>query len=116
VRIRKRIKPQRVPARPGVFKRLKNFVVLVEQLPYGASWLTEKRVARVVLAAGVIIMAFGAALFAVAWRARLSWLGEGAFVITLVGWMMVILAFAFGLVGWAARVFPHWGPSRKHKD
>jgi hypothetical protein len=113
--VRDRIKPKRAPAHSGVFKRFKDFVVLVEQLPYGASRLTEKRVARVVLGTGIVIMAVGAALFSVAWRARLSWLGETAFVITLIGWMMVILAFAFGLVGWAARVFPH-SPRQNQRD
>jgi hypothetical protein len=92
--------------RPKAFQRLVDFFLFLEQLPFGASWLSEKRAARGVMAAGLLVMAIGGSLFAVAWRAHLTALGETAFVITLVGWMMVILGFAFAMVGWAARTFP----------
>jgi hypothetical protein len=100
----------------GAFQKLVDFVALIEHLPYGASWMTEKKVARAALGAGIFIMALGAALFAVAWRAKITWLGETAFAITLVGWMMVILGFAFGVIGWASGVFSRGkAPQRKSK-
>jgi hypothetical protein len=79
---------------------------LIEHLPYGASRMTEKKAARGAMGLGVFVMAVGAAFFAVAWRAKLTWLGETAFTVTLIGWMMVILGFAFNVIGWAAQVFP----------
>jgi len=91
---------------PGVWGRLVGFMVFLEQIPYGASRLSEKRAARGVLVAGTLVMALGAALFTVGWWARLTPLVETAFIIALVGWMMVILGFAFGFVGWAAHKVP----------
>ncbi len=90
---------------------------MVEHLPYGASHMTEKKAARGVMGAGIFVMVVGAAFFTVAWRARITWLGETAFAVTLIGWMMVILGFAFGVIGWAAGVFPHSRSlPRKPKD
>ena len=83
-----------------------NFISMMENLPYGASLIQEKRVARAGMGTGVLVMAFGAAFFSVGWKFHITWLVETAFVITLVGWMMVILGFAFGVVGWAAKHIP----------
>ncbi len=77
----------------------------MEQIPYGATMLQEKRAARGILGSGILIMAVGAAIFAVGWWGKWTWLVETAFFITLVGWIMVILGFAFGVVGWVARIF-----------
>jgi len=68
--------------------------------------MQERRVWRGALGTGILVMAIGAAIFAVGWRAQWTWLVETAFFVTLVGWMMVILGFAFGSVSWAARTFP----------
>ncbi len=87
-----------------------NFLSLVEQIPYGASLMREKRVSRGSMGAGILVMAGGAAIFVLGWWQKWTWLVETAFFITLVGWMMVILGFAFGVVGWAAHRF-----SRKAK-
>jgi hypothetical protein len=95
--------------RSRFFKKLAGFVALIEHLPYGASHMTEEKAARGAMGAGIFVMAVGAAFFAVAWRAKITWLGETAFTVTLIGWMMVILGFAFNVIGWAARVFPPKG-------
>src|SRR5208282_4833837 len=100
------------PAKPGLGKRIYRFVSLVEHLPYGASLIQEKRVARGVMGVGVCVMAFGAAIFSIGWKLRVTWLVETAFFITLVGWMMVILSLAFGVVGWAAKYIP-FHPGKK---
>jgi hypothetical protein len=93
-------------AKRGVGKRFYDFFSLVENLPYGASLLHEKKVARVAMGVGVLVMAAGAAIFSIGWKFHVTWLVETAFVITLIGWMMVILGFAFGVVGWAAKYVP----------
>jgi hypothetical protein len=89
-----------------VGERVFNFVSLVEHLPYGASMMQEKRVARVAMGTGLLIMAVGASLFAIGWGWKLTWLVEIAFVITLIGWMMVIIGFAFWVVSSVAKKFP----------
>jgi hypothetical protein len=89
-----------------VGERIFNFVSLVEHLPYGASMMQEKRVARVAMGTGLLIMAVGASLFAIGWGWKLTWLVEIAFVITLIGWMMVIIGFAFWVVSSFAKKFP----------
>jgi hypothetical protein len=93
-------------AKPGVGEKIFNFVSLVEHLPYGASMMQEKRVARVAMGTGLLIMAVGASLFAIGWGWKLTWLVEIAFVITLIGWMMVIIGFAFWVVSSFAKKFP----------
>jgi hypothetical protein len=87
-------------------KRIYNFVSMVEQLPYGASLMQEKKVARVTMGTGLLVMAVGATLFAIGWGWKLTWLVETAFVITLIGWMMVIIGFAFWVVSSFAKKFP----------
>ncbi len=78
----------------------------LEQLPYGASFLREKEIARALMSAGSKIMAVGAAIFAIGWWDKISWLVETAFVITLVGWMMLIIGFAFWIVARLAKYMP----------
>jgi hypothetical protein len=94
------------PTKPGVGKRVYNFISLVEHLPYGASMMQEKRVSRVTLRTGLLVMAVGASIFAVGWSLKLTWLVETAFFITLIGWMMVIIGFAFWVVSSFAKRFP----------
>ncbi len=67
--------------------------------------MQEKRVSRGSLGTGILVMALGASIFALGWWQKWAWLVETAFFITLVGWMMVILGFAFAVVGWAAHHF-----------
>ncbi len=95
------------PAKTGVGKRIYNFISLVEHLPYGASMMQEKRVSRVTLGTGLLVMAVGATLFAIGWGMKITWLVETAFFITLIGWMMVIIGFAFWVVSSFAKKFPH---------
>jgi hypothetical protein len=90
----------------ALWNRAYNFFSLVEQLPYGASIMQEKKVSRGILGLGVLVMAVGAAIFATGWTLHWNWLVEIAFVITLVGWMMVILGFAFWVVSHLAQRFP----------
>jgi hypothetical protein len=89
-----------------VGERIFNFVSLVEHLPYGASMMQEKRVARVAMGTGLLVMAVGSSIFAIGWGIKLTWLVESAFVITLIGWMMVIIGFAFWVVSSFAKRFP----------
>jgi len=92
------------PRGPGVLrKKIANYFSTIENLPYGASLLTEKKAAKTVVGAGILIMAFGAVLFSIGWKGHVPWVAETAFVITLIGWMMVVLGFAFGFVGWASK-------------
>jgi hypothetical protein len=83
-----------------------DFVVFLEHLPYGASMLQEKRASRGVLGSGIVIMAVGAAVFSIGWKLHLNPVAETAFVITLVGWIMVIVGFAFWVVSTLAAKFP----------
>lgn len=85
------------------------FISFIEQLPYGATMLQEKKVARGAMGTGILVMAVGASIFSLGWWQKWTWLVETAFFITLVGWMMVILGFAFGVVGWAAHRFSRKG-------
>jgi hypothetical protein len=75
---------------------------LVEGLPYGASRLKDRSVARGAVRVGVGLMAFGAALFAVGWRAKANRLLEIAFGVTVVGWMALVIGSAFWLVSMIA--------------
>ena len=95
-------------------KTVVNFIAMAENLPYGASLIQEKKVARVAMGLGIIVMAFGAAFFSVGWKLHITWLVETAFVITLIGWMMVILGFAFGVVGWVAKYIPFKPGKSRH--
>ncbi len=79
---------------------------MVEQLPYGASMMQEKKVSRVTLGTGLLVMAVGASIFAIGWGMKITWLVEAAFFITLIGWMMVIIGFAFWVVSSFAKRFP----------
>ena len=92
-------------SRPGWGKRMVGFITILEQIPYGASMLQERRVARGVMGFGVLVMAVGSAFFALGWWQKWTVWVETAFFFTLAGWMMVILGFAFAAVGWAARIF-----------
>jgi len=67
--------------------------------------MQEKRVSRGSMGAGILVMAVGASIFSLGWWQKWTGVVETAFFITLVGWMMVILGFAFGVVGWAAHRF-----------
>jgi hypothetical protein len=93
-------------SRPGLGKRIYNFITLVENLPYGASLMQEKKVSRVAMGVGILIMAFGGVIFSVGWKWKITWVVETAFIISLIGWMMVILGFAFGVIGVAAKYVP----------
>ena len=66
--------------------------------------MREKRVALVAMGAGFLLMTVGATLFAVGWRTKLEWVVETAFGVTLIGWMLLIISFAFWVVSaFAAR-------------
>ncbi len=93
-------------SQPGVGKRIYNFISLVEQLPYGASLMQEKKVARVAMGSGLLTMAVGASIFAFGWGLKITWLVETAFFITLIGWMILIIGFAFWVVSSFAKRFP----------
>lgn len=93
-------------ASPSVAKKIYNFIALIEQLPYGASLMQEKKVARVAMGTGLLIMATGSSLFSAGWWMKVNWLVETAFVITLIGWMMLIIGFAFWVVSSFAKNFP----------
>ena len=86
---------------------------MLEHLPYGASLMQEKKVSMGTMESGILIMAVGATLFAIGWASHWTWLVEIAFVLTLVGWMMVILGFAFWVVSHFAKIVPF--KSMKHK-
>jgi hypothetical protein len=100
------LKKRKKPSKLDLFNRAYRFLSLVEQLPYGASMMEEKKVSRGTLGLGVLVMAVGATIFAIGWTLHLNWLVEIAFVITLIGWMMVILGFAFWAVSTFAKRFP----------
>jgi hypothetical protein len=102
----KKTTPASRRSKPEIGKRVVHFISLVEHLPYVASLLREKKAARVIMGVGILVMAVGAAFFSVGWKWKIPWLVETAFVITLIGWMMVILGFAFGVVGLAAKYIP----------
>ena len=105
------LKKRKKPSKPALWERATSLFSLIEHLPYGASLIQEKKAYRGLLGLGILTMAFGAALFATGWWAKWSWLVETAFVITLVGWMMVILGSAFWVVSTLAKKFPvkdHW--------
>lgn len=74
--------------------------------------MQEKRVSRVTLGTGLLVMAVGAFIFAIGWGMKITWLVETAFFITLIGWMMVIIGFAFWVVSSFAKKFPI--KNRKH--
>jgi len=75
---------------------------LADGLPYGASKLHDRRMARRVMGGGVLLMAVGATVFAVGWRYKFNGLEQAAFVITLIGWMALIIGFAFWFVSTVA--------------
>lgn len=68
--------------------------------------MQEKKVARVTMGTGLLVMAVGASIFAFGWGLKITWLVETAFFITLIGWMMVIIGFAFWAVSSFAKKFP----------
>ncbi len=105
-RSKKKIPPASRRSKPGIGKRVADIISLVEHLPYVASLLREKKAARVIMGTGILVMAIGAAIFSIGWKWHITWLVETAFVITLIGWMMVILGFAFGVVGLLAKFIP----------
>ena len=72
-------------------------------MPYAASRLKEKQTARALLQGGSGLMAFGGAVFAVGWWGHWNGMLEAAFIITLVGWMMVVIGFAFWVVSHAVQ-------------
>lgn len=90
----------------GLFNLIKNTIQTLEELPYGATYLQEKRVARVGFGLGLLLMAFGAAIFSVAWSRKWAYPLDIAFVVTLVGWMIIIISFAFWIVSSLAKRFP----------
>ena len=47
---------------------------------------------------GVLLMALGATVFAVGWSHQFNGLEQAAFGMTLIGWMALIIGFAFWFV------------------
>jgi hypothetical protein len=82
---------------------LNKLISIIGRLPYGADSNEEKWVARVAMGGGALLMATGSAFFAVAWSFKFSRLLDTAFVLTLVGWMLLIVSFAFWFVASIAK-------------
>jgi hypothetical protein len=87
-------------------------VSILERLPYGASRLEEGLVAWTAVGSGTLLMALGSALFAVGWWRKLNALMDVAFVVTLLGWMLLIISSAFLFVTTVAKKFPGKGPRK----
>jgi hypothetical protein len=84
---------------------------LADGLPYGASKLHDTQASTRVLGGGVLLMAVGATVFAVGWRFKINSLEAFAFVLTLIGWMALVIGFAFWFVTTVAKKFgktPAW--------
>jgi vacuolar-type H+-ATPase subunit I/STV1 len=106
----KTLKPKKKNTTPrrskGLGRKVVDLFSAVEHLPYGASLMTEIKAAKMTVGMGVLNMAFGAVLFSIGWKGHIPWVAETAFVITLIGWMMVVLGFAFGVIGWTSKYLP----------
>jgi len=83
---------------PNFWEKSVRFIFTLEELPYGASLLIEKNIAKSIMGIGLKVMALGGMIFAGGWKIKVNWILETAFVITLVGWMMLIIGFAFWTV------------------
>lgn len=96
----------------GAGAKFQKLISILERLPYGASLMEEKWAAWTAVGGGALLMALGSALFSAGWWFKLNALMDAAFVVTLLGWMLLIISSAFLLVTSLARKFPGKGPKK----